>query len=144
PRSLCLEVGIRFVSNVFVYSHASLLGGLVPVLWEGRALAYAAAAPLVLIALKRQSEWANELFVSRQVAFYTATFVAVGAYLLAMGVVGYLIRAVGGQWGVVLELVFLIAAIAILAIVLFSSSIRARAKVFLIKHFYRNKYDYRH
>ena len=143
-RFLCLGVGIIFVSNVFVYSQASLLGGLVPVLWEGRALAYAAAAPLVLIALKRQSEWANELFVSRQVAFYTATFVAVGAYLLAMGVVGYLIRAVGGQWGVVLELVFLIAAIAILAIVLFSSSIRARAKVFLIKHFYRNKYDYRH
>lgn len=143
-RFLCLGIGIIFVSNVFVYSQASLLGGLIPVLWEGRALAYAAAAPLVLIALKRQSEWESELFVSRQVVFYTATFVAVGGYLLAMGAVGYVIRAVGGQWGLVLELAFLVAAIAILAIVLFSSSIRARAKVFLIKHFYRNKYDYRH
>jgi len=143
-RFLCLGIGIIFVSNVFVYSQASLLGGVVSALWEGRALAFAAAAPLVLIALKRQSEWESELFVSRQVAFYTATFVAVGGYLLAMGIVGYFIRAVGGQWGIVLELIFLVAAIAILVVVLFSSTIRARAKVFLVKHFYRNKYDYRH
>jgi len=143
-RLLCLAVGAIFVINVFVYSQASLLGGLIPIFWEGRGFATAALAPLVVIALKRQSEWESELFVSRQVAFYTATLVAVGGYLLTMGVVGYVIRAIGGEWGLVLESGFLVAALAILVYVLFSSSIRARAKVFLVKHFYRNKYDYRY
>lgn len=142
-RLLCLGVGGIFVLNVFVYSQASLLGGLIPLSWQGRGLANAALAVLVLIALKRQSEWERELFVSRQVAFYTASLVAVGAYLVVMGAAGYVIGAVGGEWGVELQLVFLVAALAILVYVLFASNIRARAKVFLVKHFYRNKYDYR-
>src|SRR5690606_31290829 len=96
-RLLCLGIGAMFVIDVFVFSQASLLGGLVPLLWEGRGLANAAAAPLVLIALKRQAHWERELFVSRQVTFYTATLVAVGAYLLTMGAAGYVIRAVGGE-----------------------------------------------
>lgn len=142
-RFLCLAVGGIFVLNVFVYSQASLVGRLIPFAWQGRGFLNAAFAVLVLLGLKRLSEWERELFVSRQVAFYTASLVAVGTYLLLMGAAGYVIRAVGGQWGVALQLIFLVAALAILVYALFASNIRARAKVFLVKHFYRNKYDYR-
>jgi putative PEP-CTERM system histidine kinase len=142
-RLLCFGIGGLFVVNVFVYSQASLLNGLVPTIWEARGLVSAALAPLIVLAIKRQFEWERDLFVSRQVAFYTTSLVAVGIYLLAMGVAGYAIRAAGGQWGLLLEVVFLLAALIILVFALFSASIRARAKTFLVKHFYRNKYDYR-
>src|SRR5690606_37172165 len=69
--------------------------------------------------------------------------VAVGGYLLATTAAGYLIGALGGEWGLMLEVVFLIAALSILLIALSSVTLRARAKVLIVKHFYRNKYDYR-
>lgn len=142
-RLRCLGVGGVFVLNVFVYSQASLLEGALPIFWEGRGLASAALAPVILIALKGMSGWERELFVSRQVVFYSASLVAVGGYLLAMGAVGYVIFAFGGQWSFLLQSLFLVAALAILVFVLFSAKIRSHAKVLLIKHFYRNKYDYR-
>lgn len=142
-RLLCIGCAGIFVIDVFVYSQAGFFGGLIPIFWEGRGLWNAAVAALLIVALRRQDEWETELFVSRQVAFYTAGLVAVGGYLLATTAAGYLIRALGGEWGLMLEVVFLIAALSILLIALFSVTLRARAKVLIVKHFYRNKYDYR-
>lgn len=142
-RLLCFGISCIFVLNVFIYSQASLLGSLLPVLWGGRGLLTAAAALVIVMALKKMSEWERGLFVSRQIVFYSASLVGVGGYLLSMGMAGYVIHAVGGEWGVVLQSVYLVVAIAILVVVMFSARIRARAKVFLVKHFYRNKYDYR-
>ena len=45
-------------------------------------------------------------FVSRQVVFYTTTLLAVGLYLLAISLVGYVLRTEGGNWGAMLQLVF--------------------------------------
>lgn len=142
-RPLCFGIGGLFAVNVFVYSQASLLGGVVPGFWEARGLPSAVLVPIVVLTLKRMSEWETELFVSRHVVFYTASLLAVGAYLLAMGTIGYAIVAFGGEWGVLLQTLFLVAALAILVFVLFSAKIRARAKVLLVKHFYKHRYDYR-
>lgn len=142
-RLLCLGLGGLFVQHVFIYSQASVLGGVLPVFWEGRGFAIAALAVLIVVALKRLKGWETELFVSRQVVFYTASMVAVGGYLLAMGAAGYLLYAFGGEWGLLFQSVFLVAAIALLVSVVFSAKIRARAKVLLVKHFFKNRYDYR-
>jgi putative PEP-CTERM system histidine kinase len=142
-RLLCLAAGAVFVMDMFVFSQAALVGSPTPYLWEGRGAANAALVPLILIALNHRSQWDRDLIVSRQVAFYTATFVAVGGYLLLMSAVVLVIRAFGLRWGIALEGVFLALAAAVLALVLYSSTIRAHLKVFLVKHFYRQKYDYR-
>jgi putative PEP-CTERM system histidine kinase len=52
-------------------------------------------------------------------------------------------RAAGGRWGLWLGVLFIMAAIGLLAVLLRSAVLRSRLKVFLAKHFYRNKYDYR-
>ncbi len=140
---LCVAAAGIFAVDLFVYSQAMLLEGLVSPFWEARGLASAALLPLVLLAMKRQEEWQADLFVSRQVVFYSATFLGVGGYLLTMGLVAYGLRLAGGEWSLALELVFLLGAFAVLAFVLFSARWRARFRVFLVKHFYRNKYDYR-
>jgi putative PEP-CTERM system histidine kinase len=140
---LCLAVGGIFTINLFMYSHAVLLGGVNQTVWELRGLLNAVLAPLIVIAVKRQPEWERELFVSRQMAFYTTSLLGIGGYLMAMGVLAYAIRALGGQWGAWLQLLFLVTAFALLLAVLHSSDLRSRLKVFLVKHFYRNKYDYR-
>ena len=142
-RLLCIAAGGSFAADLFVYSQAALLGELGPFVWETRGFVNAALLPLVLLGVKRQPDWQREPFVSRQVAFYTATFLGVGAYLLAMSVVAYFMRLYGGEWSGPPQVLFFMAVIALLTGVLFWSDIGARLRIFLVKHFYRDRYDYR-
>jgi putative PEP-CTERM system histidine kinase len=83
------------------------------------------------------------VFVSRQAVFYTTTFMGVGAYLLLMAAGGYYVRQFGGSWGRLGQVVFFGGALLLLVLLVGSTVLRRRARVFLSKHFYRNKYDYR-
>jgi putative PEP-CTERM system histidine kinase len=56
---------------------------------------------------------------------------------------GYLIRLYGGTWGRAAQVVFFAGAGVVLVALIASSNLRRRLRVFLNKHFYRNKYDYR-
>lgn len=141
---LALGVGGMFIADLFVYSQAVLVGSVEPFFWEGRGVVNASLAPLILRVTSRESQWERSLFVSRQVAFYTATLLAIGGYLLALAMTAFVTSTVGGEWGFALQTLFLIAAAAILFVVLFSATLRTRFKVLLVKHFNGSKYDYRH
>jgi putative PEP-CTERM system histidine kinase len=99
--------------------------------------------PLIAIAARRNPTWDLDIFVSRQVVFYSTTLVAVGLYLLFMSLGGYALVLYGGSWGALAKVVFFVGALLVLMFLLFSSTLRARVKVFLSKHFFRNKYDHR-
>lgn len=142
-RLLCLACGGMMVLDLFVYSQAALLGAPVLVFWEGRGLVSLALLPLIIMGIRRRSGWERALFVSRQVVFYTTSLLGVGSYLLLLGVAWYGIRAAGKEWTFALEAQFLLVAVAVLFYVLFGSALRMRVRTFLVKHFYRNKYDYR-
>lgn len=142
-RLLCFAIGAIFVVDVFVYAQAALLGGLIEFSWEARGLANALLAPLVVIALRHPTETVREIALSRKVAFYTTSLVGVGAYLVLMGLAAYLIREFGGEWGLLLQISFVLAAVLALGVLIFSSGTRAQIRVLLVKHFYKNKYDYR-
>ena len=60
-----------------------------------------------------------------------------------MSFAGYAIREFGGAWGETARGVFLVGAFALLVILVTSAAMRRHLRVFVSKHFYRNKYDYR-
>jgi putative PEP-CTERM system histidine kinase len=136
-------LGCMFVYDVFVFADAALFDAVDAVLWAPRGFAAAIAVPFFVLAAKRHPDWAETLFVSREFAFYSATLIAVGFYLLAVGAGAFVIRQVGGQWGVSIQISYLVAALAMLASILSSARLRAQLRVFINKHFYRNRYDYR-
>lgn len=140
---LCLATGGVFVIDLFVYAEATLFGGFFSYIWPIRGFSSAMLVPPIMLAIKRQPEWEREVFVSRQVTFYTASLLAVGGYLLAMGFVTYTLRDLGYEWSFHLTVLFLVAAGSLLIFIFFSTTLRRRFRAFLIKHFYRNKYDYR-
>jgi putative PEP-CTERM system histidine kinase len=142
-RPLALGLGTVFAIDVFVYADAVLFGTVNSSLWFLRGLVNAVAAPFLLLAAKRQPTWERELFVSRHVVFYTASVAGAGAYLVAMGLGGFLIGARGGAWGPVLQAAFLVSAGGVFLYALFSAAVRRRLRVFIAKNFYRNRYDYR-
>ena len=132
-----------FAYDLYLYSQAQLLKGVEASSWEARGVVNALVVPLLAIAARRNPQWSLNVFVSRQVVFYTTTFLVVGAYLLLMAFGGYVIRIYGGTWGRTAQLVFFAGAAIVLLSLLASGSLRRRLRVFLSKHFYRNKYDYR-
>lgn len=140
---LCLGIGIIFAYDLYLYSDALLFRRLDPVLWHARGAVQAIAVPLIAVSIARNRAAEIPVFVSRHVAFHTATILAAGGYLLFIALGGYYIRDFGGSWGAFAQIVLTAAAAIGLVVLLWSADVRARVRVFISKHFFNNKYDYR-
>ncbi len=140
---LVVGIGGLFAFDLFLFSQAELFRGFDPDSWQARGIVNTLLVPFLFIGARRLSKVRFDLFVSRKVTFYTTAFLAVGIYALLMAGVGLLIREIGGEWGGTIRLAFLGGAIAVLAVLVGSDSMRRQLRVFLSKHFYRTKYDYR-
>jgi putative PEP-CTERM system histidine kinase len=142
--NLCaVGFGGQFAYDLFMFSQAQLLGALDMQAWALRGVVLAVLTPLAALGIRRLSNEPPTVFVSRQVVFYTTAVLSVGIYLLLMALGGYYVRAHGGSWGESLRLLFIVGAGIVLAMLMLSRSMWRRLRVFVAKHFYRNKYDYR-
>ena len=140
---LCFGIGGIFTYDFYMYSDALMFQRIDPVLWEARGFINAAVVPVIGIALARNPQWSPGIFISRRIIFHTSALLGSGLYLLAMGVGGYYVRDYGGTWGAVVQTIFLFGAGLLLLILIFSGPLRARLRVFINKHFFHYKYDYR-
>jgi len=140
---ILFAIGGLFAYDLFLYSQAFLFKAISTDAWNARGLVNAMLVPFLALAVRRNPNLSLELFVSRHVVFYSTTLTAVGIYLVAMSAGAYYIRLFGGTWGGVVQIVFVAGGIGILLALLTSASLRGRLRVFLVKHFYKNKFDYR-
>jgi len=140
---LFLGAGGIFAFDFYLYADALLFRNIDHGLWAARGVVHMVAVPLLAISSARNKNWSLNIFVSRDIILNTTAILSGGFYLLAMAGAGYYLRAFGGDWGKVGQVMFLTLAVVFLFIVLTSSQLRAKTKVFLSKHFYKNKYDYR-
>jgi putative PEP-CTERM system histidine kinase len=140
---LCLGVGGLFVYDFYLYANATLFGVLDAQVWAARGYVAALVVPLIAVSAARNPDWAAPVGLSRSIAFHTASLLAAGVYLLFMAGAGYYLRLFGGDWGDVLQSVFIFGAVLLFVLLLFSGTLRARLRVFLSKHFFSYRYDYR-
>ncbi len=142
-RYLCLGLSGMYIYDFYMYADAFLYQRIDPVLWQARGFVYALSVPLIGISISRDPLWSPEIFISRRVVFHTTALLTSGIYLVVMGIAGYYVRDFGGNWGLVAQAIFLFITVLLLALFLTSRRIRARISVFVNKHFYPYKYDYR-
>ncbi|MDH5593061.1 MAG: PEP-CTERM system histidine kinase PrsK [Gammaproteobacteria bacterium] len=140
---LCLGVGGIFAYDFFLYSNALLYKNINMELWSTRGAINALVVPLIAVTAARNPKWSLQVFVSRHIVFHTTALLGAGFYLLIMAAGGYYIRDYGGTWGGVAQITFMFGAMVVLFLLMFSGTVRAKIKVFLNKHFYNYKYDYR-
>ena len=140
---VCLGVGALFAYDFYLYSDSMLFQQINPDIWAARGVVNALTVPLIAISMGRSKAWSTELVVSRRVMFHSVALFGSAIYLLAMGSAGYYLRYVGGSWGTVMQVAFLVGAVILLVVILFSGTFRAWLKVFISKHFYSYNYDYR-
>ena len=140
---LCMGIGGMFAYDFYLYSEALLFQRVNFAVWESRGFVNALVVPVLAVAIARDPRASLDIFVSRRVVLHTTTLLGAGLYLLAMGAGGYYVRIYGGDWGNVAQVVFLFGAVLLLSILLFSDQLRAQVRVFINKHFFHYKYDYR-
>lgn len=140
---LCLALGGLCAYEFYLYSEALLFKRISLSLWAARGLVVSLLVPLLAVAAARNPDWSVEAFVSRDFVFHSAAVLGAGLYLLVMATVGYYVRLYGGQWGEVIQIAFLVGAGLLLLVLLFSGQMRAHLRVFLNKHFFNYRYDYR-
>ncbi len=140
---LCIGLGAVFAYDFYMYSDALLFKQLDLGLWSARGIVNAIAAPLVVISIASNPKFNIGIHVSRDVVLHSFTVFGAGSYLLLMATAGYFIRFYGGSWGGVLQIGFLFGSGLLLVVLLFSDKIRRRLRVFLNKHFFSYKYNYR-
>ncbi len=142
-RYLFLGLGGLFAYDLYLYANALLFTRLDAASWSARGLVNAIIVPFIAVAARRNPHWSVEVFVSRHVVFHSAALMGAGGYLMLIAGAGYYIRFYGGDWGGVIQVAFFFLAILLLTALLFSSQVRAYLRVFVNKHFFKNKYDYR-
>jgi putative PEP-CTERM system histidine kinase len=142
-KHLCLALGGIFVFDFYLFSEAMLFAAISQDGWIARGAVNALLVPLLWISLRRRANTDMKLAISHRMAFHSAALMGSGLYLVLMAAAGYYIRYVGGEWGAILQTIFLFGSMLVLLLAVFSGTVRAKLRVSLAKHFFRYRYDYR-
>ena len=142
-KPLCLGLAGAALFDLYLFSQAVLFNRLDEDAMRIRGAVHALMLPLLVLASMRRANWLTKIQLSRKAAFHSATLVIAGLYLLFVSGVGYYVKYFGGEWGSSLQIGLFFAATLTLIVLALSGSVRAKLRVFLGKHFFRYRYDYR-
>jgi putative PEP-CTERM system histidine kinase len=142
-----IVIGLGAIGAYAVYQAGQLI--MLPVwrvdhLWIGSMVALVATGLMTYgLGRIRLREAASQLSISPQALYGSVTFLGIGLYLLALGIVGEIILRTGAPLSVDITVVVMFIGGIGLLVLIFSRTVRATMRRFVARHFYRAKYDYR-
>jgi putative PEP-CTERM system histidine kinase len=142
-KHMLIAIGGIMASMIFYYSNALLYRSIDMGLNPVRETVIMISSLLVVVSIFRQTFPKEGVFVSRGIFYRSFTLLAVGIYLISLGIMGTGMRYLGENFGRLLSISVGFAAGIMLTLALFSETVRRRVKVFIDKNFYKDKYDYR-
>lgn len=142
-----MVIGLCGLAGYQIYQASQLL--LVPV-WEvDHVMVSGVVTSLALVVIayglgrSRMREVLVHAYVSQQALVGSVTFIVIGGYLLAVGLIGSWLRQTNQPLAVGLSVVVVFGALVGLTIAIFSKTVRAELRRAVVRNFYRSKYDYR-
>lgn len=142
-KPLCVALGAGYIFDLYLFADGSLFARVDEDVWAMRGVAHALLIPLIAMSGARNPSWTLRMSMSREMVFHSTALAVSGLYLLVISAAGYYVRYFGGDWGRALQLTLLFAGLVLLGMLLVSGSQRARLRVFLNKHLFPYRYDYR-
>jgi putative PEP-CTERM system histidine kinase len=140
---LIIAIASVSVFDFVLYAQATMVSNIDFNFWYSRGYVTLFVLPLLLISTRRIRNGTVRIFVSRNVVFYSSMLMISGLYLLIMAMSGYVINYLGGEWGKLVSIAFMIFSGVVLAVLLITESLRRKVKVFIAKNFFANKFEYR-
>jgi putative PEP-CTERM system histidine kinase len=142
-KPLCVGLAGIFAFDLYFYADAMLFGRLDADVWVARGYANVLILPFIAIAVARNPLWTIELHLSRDAVFHSTAILVSGIFVIAIAAAGFSVRYFGGEWGRAFQVVFSFGALLVVVLVVSSGSFRSKLRVFVSKHFFSYRYDYR-
>lgn len=142
-KPLCLALAAGYIFELYLFADALLFSRIDVDVWATRGIAHALLIPLIALAGTRSPSWTLRMSVSREMVFHSTALAGAGLYLMVIAGAAYYVRYFGGDWGRALQMALLFAGLVLLGALLFSGAVRARLRVFISKHLFSYRYDYR-
>jgi len=136
-------VGGQFAIDALTYAQAQWQGDVDPSLSALRIAAVCISLVPLAIGVWRMPVQAPRMFISRQVMFFSSSLVFLSLYFGLTALAAYYARTLGAERGPLLQTLVIAVAAALFIVLLVAEWPLRRLRVFISKHFYRNKYDYR-
>jgi putative PEP-CTERM system histidine kinase len=136
-----IALAVMWAYDLHLYTVAYFTGGLAPDLFAMRGAVLALLVPLFALGLRGAASWKFQL--SRAATFQSVSLIAILAYLVLMMTGAQALDAIGGDWARAAEFGILAAMTMVAILVLPSAKARAWFRIFIAKHAFEHRYDYR-
>ncbi len=142
-KPLVLALTVTTLFDFALLAESALFGRIDDQIWLARGFVYSAMLPFMVIAVRRIEAWGINVYISRDIVLQSSLVLGAGVYLCLLAIAGFYIRYFGGSWSNLIQATFIILGVAILIFLMLSGTVRRQLKVFIEKHFFANKFDYR-
>jgi putative PEP-CTERM system histidine kinase len=136
-----IALAVMWAYDLHLYTVAYFTGGLAPDLFAMRGAVLALLVPLFALGLRSATSWKFQL--SRAATFQSVSLIAILAYLVLMMTGAQALDAIGGDWARAAEFGILAVMTMVAVVVLPSAKARAWFRIFIAKHAFEHRYDYR-
>lgn len=141
-----LNLALMFVYDIYYFSQTLVKPELDPMFMQLRAVFVLVASLFMCISamsLQNEKLRPTHISLSRPIVFYTASSTIAGTLLLVVALGGYYVGSLGGDWGFVAYASIFLMSLMAICMVFASRTVRERLRVFINKHLFSHKYDYR-
>lgn len=136
-----LGLTVIFGARLFTHSQEVLFSSYDPDWLKIQSSALLIGCILLAVAFPRAGRGAIEIYPSRAVLSTSVTLLLTGSYLVIVGVLARFVRTRGEAEHLELQILLVVAGIALLGVLLLSDRLRQRLHAFVVRHFARAQYD---
>jgi putative PEP-CTERM system histidine kinase len=132
-----------FVYVIFLCSQGLLYSRIPPAALAVGSAVVTLAGLLMAYDIVRYALFQVEVYVGRGAVYSSAILLLVGGYLILVGLVGKLVKVIGGNLNLFLTILAAFVMLILLLVLLVSGSLKRRLRTFIDRNFYKGRYDYR-
>lgn len=138
-----ISVGAILSFQIYLVSKALLFPILINDYIPVTSVVILISCGLSLFTIVRHRLFSVNIFISRYIIYNSLTILFVGAYLLIVGLVTEGIKFFGGSFDTFWNTLFIFIAMLGVVAVLLSNRLRRKFQLFVNRHFYKHKYEFR-
>ncbi len=142
-KNVIIGVGALLSFHIYLASKALLFSALDAKYLPVTSVIVLISCSLVLFTVVRNRLLDMDIFISRYIIYNSMTVLLVGAYLLFVGLVAQGIKLAGGSFDTFWSILFVFTAIVGIVASLLSTRLRRKVQLFINRHFYSHKYEFR-
>ncbi|WP_119395188.1 XrtA/PEP-CTERM system histidine kinase PrsK [Salinibius halmophilus] len=143
---ISVSLSLLLASYIAYYAVSLIVQESLQELWLARAAMIMLSSCFIVLAgvlFHRERDYHANIGFSRPVMFYGTSTLIVSIGLVVIGVGSYYVQLFSGLWSLYFYALLLGSCLLAMAALFFSSTLRTNMRVWVSKHFFSHKYDYR-